>query len=286
MEELNKFKNYLFENEKSKYTIEGYMCDTKQFFDFYTKDINDINKDDIKKYTEHLHNRDLSINSINRKLVSVHQYIDFLNENKDSKIYIKIKPLKVEKQNFINDMLDIYSVRRIVRAAQKDNDIRAVTMFFTLFYTGARVSEMIKIKTKDISKDSIVTNGKGNKFRELLIPKKLQEQWKLYNDSRTNKDEYLFNGIRGPISRQLVHNNIKYYTGQARGIDKKIAHAHSFRHLYAQTLGKLGVNPVIIAQLLGHSLNVTGTYMQVSKKELLDIINKLDFRLEDEKRYN
>ena len=136
-----------------------------------------------------------------------------------------------------------------------------------------------QIKLKDIDKDSIVISGKGNKYREILIPKKLKEQWKIYEKVRVDKSEYLFSGTKGSISRQTVHNTIKKYTGQARGINKKIAHAHSFRHLYAQSLGALGVSPVIIAQLLGHRLNVTGTYMQVSKRELLDTINKLDFNL-------
>ncbi len=276
----NQFKEYLLEHDKSKYTIESYTSDIKQFFEFYSKDIINITKADIKEYTEYLQSRELSIKTINRKLVSLHQYIEFLNDVQNVKIIIKIKQLKVEQQNFVNDMLDISSVRRIVRAAQKKNDIRAVTMFFTLFYTGTRVSEMIQIKLKDIDKDSIVIRGKGNKFREILIPKKLKEQWNIYAKVRTDKSDYLFSGTKGSISRQTVHNNIKYYTGQARGINKAIAHAHSFRHLYAQSLGKLGVNPVIIAQLLGHRLNVTGTYMQVSKRELLDIINKLDFRIE------
>lgn len=273
------FKEYLYENEKSKNTINAYVSDLKEFFKSYKKDIKDINKSDIRDYTDYLLKKELSIKTINRKLVSLHQYIEFLNDVQNYKIVIKVRQLKVEQQNFINDMLDICSVRRIVRAAQKENDIRAVTMFFTLFYTGTRVSEMLQIKLKDIDKDSIVINGKGNKFREILIPKKLKAQWKIYANVRVNKSEYLFSGTKGHISRQTVHNNIKYYTGQARGINKEIAHAHSFRHLYAQSLGALGVNPVIIAQLLGHRLNVTETYMQVSKRELLDTINKLDFNL-------
>lgn len=273
------FKEYLYENEKSKNTINAYVSDLKEFFKFYKRDIKDINKSYIRDYTEYLLEKELSIKTINRKLVSLHQYIEFLNDVQNYKIVIKVKQLKVEQQNFINDMLDICSVRRIVRAAQKENDIRAVTMFFTLFYTGTRVSEMLQIKLKDIDKDSIIINGKGNKFREILIPKKLKVQWKIYANVRVNKSEYLFSGTKGHISRQTVHNNIKYYTGQARGINKEIAHAHSFRHLYAQSLGALGVNPVIIAQLLGHRLNVTETYMQVSKRELLDTINKLDFNL-------
>ncbi|MFL0196993.1 tyrosine-type recombinase/integrase [Clostridium sp. WILCCON 0269] len=278
---LDEFKEYLYDSEKSKCTVESYVSDMIQFFNYYKKDIASINKVDIREYTEYLLQNQFSIKTINRKLVSLNQYILFLDDVFNYKIIVKVKQLKIEQQNFINDMLDICSVRRIMRAAQKDNDVRAVTIFFTLFYTGARVSEMLQIKAKDITKDSIIISGKGNKFRELLIPKKLKEQWQAYNTVRINKSDYLFTGIRGAISRQTVHNTIKYYTGQARGIDKGIAHAHSFRHLYAQSLGKLGVNQIIIAQLLGHSLNVTGTYMQVSKRELLDIINKLDFR-EDE----
>lgn len=273
------FKEYLYENDKSKNTINAYANDLKDFFNFYNKDIKDISKEDIKEYTNYLLNKELSIKTINRKLVSLHQYIEFLNDVKNFKIVIKIKQLKIEQQNFINDMLDICSVRRIVRAAEKKNDVRAVTMFYTLFYTGMRVSEMLKIKLKDIDKDSIVISGKGNKYREILIPKKLKAQWKIYSNVRINKSEYLFSGTKGSLRRQTVHNSIKKYTGQARGIKKEIAHAHSFRHLYAQSLGALGVSPVIIAQLLGHRLNVTGTYMQVSKRELLDTINKLDFNL-------
>jgi integrase/recombinase XerD len=283
LKDLEQFKEYLLESEKGKQTIEAYGCDIKQFFNFYKKDINIIDKVDIKEYIEYLHTKEFSIKSINRKLVSLHQYIEFFNDINNSKIVVKVKRLKVEQQNFINDMLDINSVRRIVRAAQKDNDIRFITLIFTLFYTGARVSEMLQIKTKDINKNSIVINGKGNKYRELLIPKKLQRQWEIYNKSKTIKTEYLFSGTNGHLSRQTVHNNIKHYTGQARGIDLKISHAHSFRHLYAQSLGKLGVNPMIVAQLLGHSLTITGVYMQVSKKELLNIINTLDFRIEEER---
>lgn len=281
---LDEFKEYLYDNEKSKCTVESYTSDVSQFFNYYKKDIIDINKTDIREYTQYLLGNQFSIKTINRKLVSLHQYIEFLNDTQNTKIVVKVKQLKIERQNFINDMLDICSVRRIVRAAEKENDaksIRAVTILFTLFYTGARVSEMLQIKVKDIDKDSIIINGKGNKFRELLIPKKLKQQWQVYSKVRINKSDYLFTGTRGPITRQTVHNIIKTYTGKARGIDKSVAHAHSFRHLYAQSLSKLGVNQVIIAQLLGHSLNVTGTYIQVSKRELLDIINKLDFRTDE-----
>lgn len=276
IEILNYFSDYLTENDKSLQTIEHYVRDTKQFLNWNNCNLDNIDKVLIKKYTNHLENRQLSVKTINRKLVSLNQFIDFLNTEMDKNIVIKVKQLKVENQTFIDDMLENNDVKRIINAANKNNDLRAAAILYTLFYTGARVSEVLQIKKSDINKDSIMIKGKGSKYRELLIPKKLKSIWNKYIEVRKDTSEYLFTGERGAINRQTVHNLIKLYTGKARGIDKSIAHAHAFRHLYAQNLAALGVQPVVISQLLGHSLNVTGLYMQVSKKDLLKIINKLD----------
>ncbi|URZ00740.1 tyrosine-type recombinase/integrase [Clostridium felsineum] len=279
MENLNvleQFADYLIENDKNTNTIESYLSDIKQFFLFYKKDIKDLNKLDIKKYTQKLKNEGLKISTMQRKLVALNQLIIFSNEMLNLNIAVKIKQLKTEKQYFINDMMEINDLKRIIKAAIKKNDVRAVTVFYTLLYTGARVSEMLQIKVKDIDKNSITILGKGNKYRELLIPKKLQVQWQKYLECRENTSEFLFTGQRGSITRQTIHNDIKKYTGLARGIDKSIAHAHAFRHLYAKSLTDLGINPITIAQLLGHSLTVTGLYISQSKKELLKTINKLD----------
>ncbi|KZL92891.1 tyrosine-type recombinase/integrase [Clostridium magnum] len=278
---LDEFADYLLENEKSKNTISSYKKDIDQFLKWYGGDLNsfsEVNKNALKDFTMYLQNENLSIKTINRRIVSLNQFIKFLNDIFDKGIAVRGKPLKIENQNFIDDMLENSDVIRIVNAAERERDIRAVTIFYTLYYTGARVSEMLQIKVKDISKDSINIKGKGSKYREILIPKKLKDQFKRYLEVRYDTSEYLFSGQRGPINRQTVHNEIKYYTGKARGIDKEIAHAHAFRHLYAQNLAGLGVNPVVISQLLGHSLNVTGLYIQSSKRELLKIINNLELR--------
>ena len=286
MEILKDFEKKLIENEKSKNTIESYIRDVKQFLFWNKEEVNNIDKSLIKEYTKYLQDKNLAIKTVNRKLVSVNQFIEFINDEEilSSPITIKVKQLKVENQNFIEDMLENNDVIRIINASNKANDIRATTLFYTMFYTGARVSEVLQIKASDINKDSITIKGKGNKYRELLIPKKLKVQWLKYMEVRNNTSEYLFTGIRGVINRQTVHNLIKLYTGKARGINKSIAHAHAFRHLYAQNLATLGVAPVVISQLLGHTLNITGLYMQISKKDLLKVINQLDLEPKKNKR--
>lgn len=286
MEILKNFKEKLIENEKSKNTIESYIRDVKQFLFWNNEAVNNIDKSLIKEYTKYLQDKNLTIKTVNRKLVSVNQFIEFLNDEEvlPAPIIVKVKQLKVENQNFIDDMLDNNDVIRIINASNKNNDIRATTLFYTMFYTGARVSEVLQIKATDINKDSITIKGKGNKYRELLIPKKLKVQWLKYMEVRNNTSEYLFTGTRGAINRQTVHNLIKLYTGKARGINKSIAHAHAFRHLYAQNLATLGVAPVVISQLLGHTLNITGLYMQISKKDLLKVINQLDLEPKKNKK--
>lgn len=285
---LNEFKDYLLENEKSKKTIESYVLDIKNFFGFYKKDISEITKNDIQDYKTYLRtctnkNGDpLSVRTLNRKLVGLHQYIEFMNEIHGAGITVKVKQEKVQTQDIQDDILDNNDVIRIIRAAEKEDDVRAKAIFYTLFYTGTRVSEMLQFRKHDIKKDTIEVLGKGDKTRKVFIPKKLTDVWKQYEKVRIDKTDYLFTGERGRLSRQTVHNIIKKYTGKARGIDKDIAHAHAFRHLYARNLASLGINPVLIAQLLGHRLNVTGIYMAESKKELLKAINQLS--LEDPKR--
>lgn len=280
MDYLINFEDYLFDSEKSEKTVLSYISDIKQFFKFYNGKVEDIDKKVIRQYTSFLQNN-FAIKTANRKLVSLHQFIEYLNEEEDMKIAVKIKQLKVSSQNFIDVMIENSDVRRMVKAAEEKGDKRAVAIMYTLFYTGARVSELLQIKADDIDKNSVYILGKGNKYRELLIPKKLNDvlhEYKLERDKGDYESLELFVGQRGPINRQTVHNMLKYYAGQAHFIDKTLVHAHSFRHLYAQNLAKLHVPPVVISQLLGHSLNVTGLYMQNSKKDLLKIINKMDLK--------
>lgn len=275
MKYIEDFIKLLQENDKSQNTIQSYVSDIGKFNTYSSNGIECTDKTELKGYISHLQGEGQKVSTINRKIASINSYVKYINEYQGTNIP-QLKQLKKENQTFIDDMLTLGEVKRIIKQAEKHNDIRAVTIFYTLLLTGARVSELLQVKVKDIDKDSVTVKGKGSKYRELLIPKSLKKHLKRYGEIRNNESEFLFVGERGEINRQTVHNTIKHYTGQARGISKDKAHAHSFRHLYAQQLAKLGVEPVVISQLLGHSLTVTGLYMQVSKKELLKTINKLD----------
>lgn len=273
---INQFRDYLMEAEKSQNTIDNYVRDMKQFLNWHKDDVNNITKETIKEYSEYLLELGLAVTSANRKLVSIHQYIIFLNDVFKMDIKASVRQFKVESQGFIDDTLENSDVRKLIKQAKKENDIRAITLIYTLFYTGARISEALLIKVSDIKEDAIMIKGKGSKYRQLLIPKKLKAQFKEYAKVRYDNSEYLFTGQRGPITRNTANTTLAEYAKRVRGLESEVVHPHAFRHLYAQNISELGVSPVIIKQLLGHSLTVTDRYMQVSKRKLLDTINKID----------
>jgi integrase/recombinase XerD len=157
----------------------------------------------------------------------------------------------------------------------KAGDKRAVAIFYTLFLTGARVSEMLQLEPKDVQERMTVVKGKGSKYRDLFLPKKAQTYLEDYLTERVQKGEGLFSGREGTITRQTVHQIIKKYAGLAR-VKLSRAHAHNFRHLYGMYLGEEGLSIDEIADLLGHSnINITRIYTRKTKKELMAAINNL-----------
>jgi integrase/recombinase XerD len=270
----NDFIENLIENDKSQNTIDSYISDIKIFEKDFNICIEKTNLINIKKYIIFLENKCMSPSTINRKLASIKVYINFINSHKGYSIDIsKAKQVKVQDQSFLKDFLNISEVKRLIKFAKKVDDKRAIALIYTLLFTGGRVSEVLQLKVDDIDNNIILIKGKGNKYRNLLLPKKLNKVLKEYVQDREKGK--LFIGIRGPINRQTVHDILKKYAGKAR-IKLSKVHAHSFRHLYTKILFEKNVPYTAIQQLLGHTLTVTEIYGQLDRKELLKIINSIN----------
>ena len=271
--ELNEFKKSL--KNKSENTIYNYCLDIKQFLIW----LNDksINDELVEEYKNQLM-ENYQIKTVNRKCNSLNAYLQF----KDIKHHVKSE--KIQEQTLIDDMITNSDISRMLRQVKKADDKRAEALILGLFYTGARVSELLQIKVKDINKDEIMIKGKGSKYRKILIPKKLNIALKDYaNTQRLNTSEYLFTGERGAITRNTVLTVLKKYAGLSRMRKDKVS-PHAIRHLYTKNLVDAGVSYSAIKQLLGHTLTTTDIYMQLSKKELLKIINSIKLEVKEPKK--
>ena len=293
LEDVCKFIICCFENEdyiKSVKTVINYLKDMVTFFCWFQKDMNEFNSDNSKKYRLYLRDtyrykyKPICIKTINYKIISVNQYFKFLDEVLQRGICTRIKLYKQESQMLISNVISVNDIKRMIKQAARSNDIRAVAIMYMLYFTGARVSEVLQIKVSDLNNSSFMATLKGKRREVLLIPKlkvilvKYKELREVQDDVlfTAQKDDFLFTGRRGPIGRATVDKILKEYCGKARGISKGKAHAHGFRHRFTLEIGKLGANDSVIAQLLGHRFrSVTGIYLQEDRDGLIKLVSRL-----------
>lgn len=280
---LESFKDFLLEEEKAVGTVEGYTLDVKDFLSFLEKPIEEIGRKDIGSYKDHLRSRKLRTLTINRKMVSIKQFIDFLNERFDLGITARITQEKIQKQYSLKDedLLTEQDYVALVREAEKANDIRAKVIFETMYYSGMRVSEALQMRVDHVEQELKIIEdikGKGGKYRTIYISDKLIKSLQEYVKVRKQPNEptkLLFIGERGSVTRQTVHNCMKKYA-KAAGIPETKAHAHNLRHLFGLRLAAKGVPIQDIAKYMGHtSIEVTKIYLEKPQSYYANLIDQL-----------
>lgn len=281
---INDFlKDYILEKseDKSKNTISYYITDLKQFDKFINnKGLVEIKNVDVLNFKKNLSELNLKPKTVNRKLLSIKQFMEWINSNEeiDIKMFLKIKLYKIQEQEYLEELLEITDFERLSRMAQRENDLRALAIFNTLYLTGMRVSEMLQLKVSDINKDFVNIIGKGDKSRDIPISEKLKDYLKDYVRERNQPiNGYLFvnQNNYNVMSRQSVDRIIKHYAGMAK-VKLTKAHAHSFRHLSGIRMIEEGLTIDEVADILGHgNINTTRIYTRKTKKELLKAISRL-----------
>lgn len=283
---LDMFEESLLEDDRSSKTIEAYQSDIIQFFDYLEANhIEEIHNDVLKQYKNYLllqkelphsDKKGLSPSSVNRKLISIHRYLEF------NEIAAKTNPVKMQKQNFLENVVSKSEIESIVDAARKDSNYKAIAIIKTLELTGMRVSEVIQLTIDDIYSNEVMIVGKGNKSRVVLIPETLNKIWIEYYQKercymKKAKDfNNLFIGRRGPTTRVGIDKLLKKY-GALADVDFEKNHAHGFRHGFCKTLDDNGVPINDIADLAGHStIETTRIYTRKSKDELRSVINRMN----------
>ena len=172
--------------------------------------------------------------------------------------------------------LDVDALQHLI--SQPDSSaksgLRDLLLLALTYDTGARVSEIIKLKFQDIRTNEPATatlTGKGNKSRVVpLMPKTLEylnfycERWNI--DPKTAGQSFVFTNRFG---NRYTRAGIKYildkYVDRARVSEPDMlpaaVSAHTLRHSKAMHLLQAGNNVVYIRDILGHAdLSTTERY--------------------------
>lgn len=152
----------------------------------------------------------------------------------------------------------------------KQNGLRDYVILLLLYSTGIRVSELIRIKVKDLCLTepyTLIIHGKGNKGRYVPLMKsaiphlhKYLSQMKYNNEAKY--EEMLFkNHLGTPFTRQGINYLLKKYGTKARNINPSLIPVdlspHKLRHTAAMELLTAEVDLMYIRDLLGHSSVIT-----------------------------
>lgn len=159
------------------------------------------------------------------------------------------------------EVLSRDEIKRMEDAAQSSRDELIVRI---LGDTGLRVGELVALRTSDLRQESrqytLRVRGKGGRERLVPITSELHRRLTRYIASKRPTDsasERVFLSLRKvgddyvPLTesgvQQLIHD-----LAEKAGIKRRV-HPHLFRHSAATFLLQQGMNPLLVAQVLGHS---------------------------------
>lgn len=139
----------------------------------------------------------------------------------------------------------------------------ARTILSFILYTGARISEVVNVRTSDFicGMSQVVLNGKGNKQRVVPISQKFLIEYDRLKVRASTSSPYAF--VREGYYRMSVRDCYEIvHSSLMNHVPAGLAHPHAVRHTFATTLLRHGVSLLHIQRLLGHSsLETTAIYL-------------------------
>lgn len=258
-EQINVFKEYLFEEEKQTSTINKYIHDIECFRVWLDK--KEVDKAKVLEYKKHL----VSIyapRSVNTIIASINSFFNYL-EWYD----LKIKNIKIQRQIFLSNDKELTKEEylRLLNIAKTKNN-KLYLLIQTICSTGIRVSEVKYITVEAVEKEVALIDSKG-KTRQVFLPSKLCQLLKEYIKKKKIKSGIVFvTKNNKPLDRSNIWSSMKSLCKSAKVNEEKVF-PHNLRHLFARTYYSSQKDIVRLADILGHSsINTTRIYTMESGK--------------------
>lgn len=265
--------------------------------DFLKKDSIDpseITNDLVKKYRLDLNRRisNKSNESIKRStqknfLVALRAFLRYMVVEEQLEVMSPEQVILGKAEDRVPKVLNEEQMRRLFEGQDlsKRSGIRDRAILETLYSTGLRVSELVKLNRDDVNLTSgeFTVIGKGRKARTVYLSPAAREWIKKYLSIRGDDFKPLFvrysgkhmepNDFDGESLRltvRSVERMIKKYVGKS-GISID-ATPHTLRHTYATGLLKEGADLRSVQELLGHSnVSTTQIYTHITNRQLKNV---------------
>ena len=272
MKQLQEIQQRLIIRRYSPSTVSTYLACLKNFFIYFNlQNTEDLSKEELLIYLEHLVKKGYSKSAQNQHINAIKFYYEKFLEREKQYYYID-RPIKDKK---IPIVLSKEEVQLLFNQIQ---NLKHRTILVIIYSCGLRISELINLRIKDIDTKRMliqIRNSKGNKDRQVQLTNQILSLIKKYYNNYLPKN-FLINGSSGgKYSTASIQKIIKRMALKA-GIRKNIT-PHTLRHSFATHLLEDGIDIRYIQTILGHSnIQTTQIYTHVSSKHLKNIKNPTD----------
>ena len=250
----------------------------------------DINQDVVRQYRIYLSRvSDGKGGSLSRKTQGYHaialrSLLKWLIKN-DFKVMApdKIELPKIEERQIkfltgeqVDRLLNSPSLSTL--AGKRDK-----AMLETLYSTGLRVSELVKLDRDkiDLDRREFGITGKGRKVRVVFLSSRAAEWIRNYIKARPDKYKPLFIRHKGKVDPTTSDEKMRLTPRSVQRMLKKYSHKmklpieatpHVLRHSFATDLLMAGADIRSVQEMLGHkNIQTTQVYTHVTHKHLREI---------------
>jgi site-specific recombinase XerD len=251
-----------------------------------------LNVQTVVAFLNHLEKeRSNSVRSRNARLAAIRSFVHYAADLLGPELLepthrILAIPLKRHSRPILGFLTDD-EVQAILSATDSSWTGRRDHLLFLLLYnTGARVSELLALRVRDVQAGDgrhLLLHGKGRKERQIPLWRSAQRrlrQW-IKDNHMTAEAPVLPNRFGQPLSRSGVAWQLRKLISKAElqkpSLNKRRISPHTFRHGTAMHLLKSGVAPEVIALWLGHeSPNTTHGYVEADlemKRRMLEALH-------------
>lgn len=308
---IEEFGTYLaHERNFSHHTLTSYLGDLAQFQEFVVRmerclvpgaetpqiDIQRLDHIVIQAFLGYLYSQRKKKSTIARKIATLKSFFNFLQK----KGYLKQNPARgitaPKLPHYLPPTPHVEEMEHLFQQVEGIDvlSVRDLAILETLYATGIRVEELVKLQLDDLDVPtrSIKIQGKGKKERMVILGEPAAKALKHYlskRDELANQNQWrkasksshvqsespvvkaVFLNYKGlPLSDRSVRRIVKKYVVKGQ-LDHQIS-PHAFRHAFASHLLNAGADLRIIQELLGHeSLSTTQRYTHVSIDNLLEV---------------
>jgi|SRR5690625_710733 len=278
------------------YMINKYILPT-----FTRTKVNDISRVQLENWYRDIDNIKYSNGYKNKILTRLKNIFEYSEDQYDIRIrFLNTFPPYTMTKEIETPEKVIYDVKTFNKFISHANNILESSLFYTLFYTGARIGEIRAITWNDVflndnyirinkqvttkipgAGPTITTPKTKSSIRNIKIPNILVDKLSEWKQDRMRQKGFestwqVF-GDKGFITENRVRRMVKNISDRA---GTPYITLHEFRHSYTTMLYDMKVDPKIMQEQAGHSsINVTldiYTHLEEekTKKTIINLFEK------------